>query len=110
MNRRRFLERTSGGAAIAAGGRPRILYTSVGQPQPEQWVAVPKNDDLFSWRNFRAIRFSRRRLASPVRSANGAIRSCFGGGATYMVRGGGTAAGRAQVQLYRAAKSDFTEW
>ena len=27
-----------------------------------------------------------------------------------MVVGGGTGAGRAQVQLYRAAKADLTEW
>src|SRR3954464_2687538 len=36
----------SGGAALAADGRPRLLYTSIGQPQPEQWMVSPKDDDL----------------------------------------------------------------
>lgn len=31
----------SGGAAIATDGRPRLIYTSIGQPQPEQWMAIP---------------------------------------------------------------------
>src|SRR5437763_6117603 len=39
----------SGGAAIAADGRPRLFYTSIGKPQPEQWMAVPKDDDLIAW-------------------------------------------------------------
>src|SRR6185295_12522404 len=42
----------SGGAALASDGRPRILYTSIGQPQPEQWLASPKDDDLFVWEKF----------------------------------------------------------
>src|SRR5437868_10071466 len=39
----------SGGAAIAADGRPRLFYTSIGQPQPEQWMTIPKDEDLLTW-------------------------------------------------------------
>ena len=34
----------SGGAIVAADGRPRIIYTSIGHPQPEQWMAIPEDD------------------------------------------------------------------
>ena len=101
----------SGGAAIAADGRPRILYTSIGQPQPEQWLAIPKDDDLFGWEKFPG-----NPVLSQAAHRNGPIsqwRDPFlfqEGGSTYMVCGGGTAGGRAQVQLYKAAKPDFTEW
>lgn len=101
----------SGGAAIAADGRPRILYTSIGQPQPEQWLASPKDDDLFVWEKFpgNPVLTQSAHSAGPISQ----WRDPFlfrEGGATYMVCGGGTAAGRAQVQLYRATKPDFTEW
>src|SRR5206468_2657170 len=42
----------SGGAAIAADGRPRLFYTSIGKPQPEQWMVIPKGDDLIAWEKY----------------------------------------------------------
>jgi beta-fructofuranosidase len=39
----------SGGAILADDGRPRLIYTSIGRPQPEQWMMVPKDDDLIAW-------------------------------------------------------------
>src|SRR5690348_100974 len=36
----------SGGAIIAPDGKPRLFYTSIGKPQPEQWMVIPKDDDL----------------------------------------------------------------
>src|SRR3954451_12123480 len=43
----------SGGAVIAGDGRPRIIYTSIGKLQPEQWMAVPKDDELIAWEKYR---------------------------------------------------------
>jgi beta-fructofuranosidase len=101
----------SGGAIIAADGKPRLFYTSIGQPQPEQWMASPKDDDLIVWEKY---------AGNPVLAqsahASGPIaqwRDPFlfkKDGSSYMVCGGGTSAGRAQVQLYRATKPDLTEW
>ena len=42
----------SGGAIIADDGRPRIIYTSIGHPEPEQWVALPEDEDLIRWKKF----------------------------------------------------------
>jgi beta-fructofuranosidase len=101
----------SGGAVIASDGRPRLLYTSIGQPQPEQWLVEPKDDDLFVWQ-----KSPRNPVLTQAAHASGPIaqwRDPFlfkEDGTTYMVCGGGTAAGRAQVQLYSAAKPDLTEW
>jgi len=101
----------SGGAVIASDGRPRLIYTSIGQPQPEQWMAIPKDDDLFVWEKFPG-----NPVLTQAAHASGNIsqwRDPFmfrEGGEIYMVCGGGTAAGRAQVQLYRAVKSDLTAW
>src|SRR4051794_38446153 len=34
----------SGGATLGPDGRPRVFYTSIGHPSPEQWIAVPQDD------------------------------------------------------------------
>jgi beta-fructofuranosidase len=101
----------SGGAVIAGDGRPRLIYTSIGQPQPEQWMVIPKDEDLFYWEKYPG-----NPVLTQAAHINGPIaqwRDPFlfkKDGAAYMVCGGGTSAGRAQVQLYRAVKSDMTEW
>jgi len=100
----------SGGATMAADGRPRVFYTSIGRPQPEQWMAAPADDDLFVWEKY----------SKPVLTQSAHIGGAIAqwrdpflfqkDGATHMVCGGGTSAGRAQVQLYRATRPDLTEW
>lgn len=101
----------SGGAAIADDGRPRLIYTSIGHAQPEQWMAIPADEELFRWR-----KFSGNPVLNQSAHTSGPIlqwRDPFlfqKDGATYMVCGGGTSAGRAQVQLYAAARPDFTAW
>jgi beta-fructofuranosidase len=104
----------SGGAIIADDGRPRLIYTSIGHTQPEQWMVVPQDDDLVSWRKF---------AGNPVltSAAHGALtvnqwRDPFlfrEAGRVYMVCGGNANRGRGgagQVQLYRAVKADLSEW
>ena len=104
----------SGGAVLPKDGRPRVFYTSIGHPQPEQWMASPKDDDLFEWEKY---------SGNPVltTAAHGSLnveqwRDPFlfrEGGQTYMVCGGNAKGGRGglgQVQLYRAQKDDLTEW
>lgn len=104
----------SGGAIIADDGKPRLIYTSIGHPQPEQWMVVPQDDDLISWRKFGG---------NPVltSAAHGGLtvnqwRDPFlfrEAGQVYMVCGGNATTGRGgagQVQLYRALKDDLSEW
>ena len=101
----------SGGAAIAEDGRPRLIYTSIGHAQPEQWMAMPADEELFRW-----AKYSGNPVLNQAAHISGPIvqwRDPFlfqKDGATYMVCGGGTSAGRAQVQLYAAAKPDLTAW
>ncbi len=101
----------SGGAIIAADGRPRLFYTSIGKPQPEQWMVIPKDEELMGWE-----KYAGNPVLTQAAHASGPIaqwRDPFlfqADSASYMVCGGGTSAGRAQVQLYRAAKPDLTEW
>jgi beta-fructofuranosidase len=104
----------SGGAIIAGDGKPRLIYTSIGHPQPEQWMAVPQDDDLIYWRKF---------AGNPVltSAAHGDLtvnqwRDPFlfrEAGQVYMVCGGNASTGRGgagQVQLYRAVKDDLSAW
>ena len=42
----------SGGAILAADGRPHIFYTSIGKRDPEQWMAIPADDDLIVWEKY----------------------------------------------------------
>jgi beta-fructofuranosidase len=104
----------SGGAVIAKDGRPRLIYTSIGHPQPEQWMALPEDDDLIRWRKF---------SGNPVvsQAAHGGLivdqwRDPFmfqEGGRTYMVCGGNsktTSGGAGQVYLYLATKDDLSAW
>lgn len=104
----------SGGATLGADGRPRIFYTSIGHPSPEQWIAVPKDDELMSWD---------RPSANPVLTiaAHGALnvaqwRDPFlfrEAGATYMVCGGNlnnSRGGAGTVLLYKAGNADLTRW
>ena len=104
----------SGGAIIAKDGRPRLIYTSIGHPQPEQWMALPEDEDLFRWKKFEG---------NPVLTvaAHGKLtvnqwRDPFlfrEMGQTYMVCGGNANTGRGgagQVQLYRAVNDDLSQW
>ena len=107
----------SGGSAIAADGRPRLIYTSIGRfdsekrREPEQWMVLPTDDELFVWK-----KYPKNPVLSQAVHKFGPIsqwRDPFlfkEGSSTYMVCGGAASNGRAQVQLYRAAIGDFTEW
>ena len=105
----------SGGAILADDGRPRLIYTSIGQQQrsPEQWMMVPKDDELISW-----DKYDKPVLTS---AAHGSVnvaqwRDPFmfrEAGKVYMVCGGNVPGGRGgagQVQLYVATKGDLSEW
>jgi beta-fructofuranosidase len=104
----------SGGATLGPDGRPRIFYTSIGHPSPEQWIALPQDDELFRWE---------RPDVNPILTidSHGSTnvaqwRDPFlfvEDGQTYMVCGGNLNNGRGgggSVQLYRATSGDLTKW
>lgn len=105
----------SGGAILANDGRPRLIYTSIGDRPPQQWMATPTDNELMGWEKY---------PANPVLTLAGhgtenlsEWRDPFlfrDADATYMVCGGNTDGdawgGGAAVQLYRAKKPDLTKW
>jgi beta-fructofuranosidase len=103
----------SGGAIEGPDGRPRLFYTSIGKRAPEQWLAIPQDDDLIVWEKY---------AGNPVLSVNhhGAYdvqdwRDPFlfrEQGGVYMVCGGNLrpSGGRAAVQLYEATNRELTAW
>jgi sucrose-6-phosphate hydrolase SacC (GH32 family) len=101
----------SGGAAIAKDGRPRLIYTSIGDREPEQWLVYPADDELLTW-----DKYAGNPVLTQAAHSSGPLsewRDPFmfrKDGETYMVCGGGTKSGRAQVQLYRATKGNLTAW
>lgn len=101
----------SGGSAFAEDGRPRLVYTSIGRRDPEQWLVLPQDEELFAWEKFpkNPILSQSIHTAGPISQ----WRDPFmfrKDNSTFMVCGGGGNKGRAQVQLYRATKGDLTEW
>jgi beta-fructofuranosidase len=105
----------SGGAILARDGRPRIIYTSIGDRDPEQWLASPLDEDLIRWQ---------KSDRNPILTlaAHGILKvddwrdpfMFIESGQTYMVCGGNTSGrrwgGGGAVQLYRAESGDLTAW
>jgi beta-fructofuranosidase len=103
----------SGAAISGPDGRPLLFYTSIGKREPEQWLAMPADDELITWEKY---------PRNPVISTkhHGTLkvfdwRDPFlfrEQGKTYMVCGGNLrpSGGRAAVQLYQATNQPLTEW
>ncbi|MEO8658731.1 MAG: glycoside hydrolase family 32 protein [Bryobacteraceae bacterium] len=105
----------SGCACLGPDGRPVVFYTSIGdgnKRDPEQWMAVPKDDDLISWDKHPANPILTTKLhKQPVNE----WRDPFvfrDGGKTYMVCGGNSdvRGGHGEVQLYEAKNRELTKW
>jgi beta-fructofuranosidase len=105
----------SGGAIKGDDGRVRLLYTSIGRRDPEQWLAVPADDELIAWEKHPRNPVATLKLHGSKRvfewrdpflfRERGQVYMVCGGNANDMRRGGA-----AQVQLYRAARPDLSEW
>lgn len=104
----------SGGAIAGPDGKVRLFYTSIGHPTPQQWMALPLDDELIAWE---------KPSFNPVLTldAHGATqvsqwRDPFlfrEAGSTYMVLGGNlnsSRGGGGVTLLYRAANADMTRW
>lgn len=103
----------SGGAILGPDGRPRVFYTSIGDRQPEQWLAEPVDDSLIEWKKFPGNPALSMRLHGSL--AVNEWRDPFPfreGGETYIVCGGNQSlsGGQGSVFLYRASNKDLTEW
>ena len=104
----------SGGAILGPDKRPRIFYTSIGHPSPEQWIALPQDDELLRWDRPATNPVIAIGIHGPTNVAQWRDPFLFvEGGQTYMVLGGNLNNGRGGggcVLLYRATTSDLTKW
>ncbi len=105
----------SGGAVLARDGRPRVFYTSIGNRDPEQWMAAPADEDLMVWRKSDRNPILTTAIHGRLKVDDWRDPFLFTeAGATYMVCGGNISGrhwgGGGQVQLYRAANDELTEW
>jgi len=104
----------SGGAIVANDGRPRLIYTSIGHAEPEQCMALPQDADLIAWKKFAGNPVLTTAAHGPLKVNQWRDPFLFrDSGQVYMVCGGNARMGRGgsgQVQLYRAAKEDLSEW
>jgi beta-fructofuranosidase len=105
----------SGSAILGPDGRPRILYTSIGKRDPEQWMAIPADDDLISWEKYPQNPVATTKLHGARRVLDWRDPFLFReAGEVYMVCGGNGSgwgrSGSAAVQLYRAAAEDLSAW
>jgi beta-fructofuranosidase len=107
-------EHVFSGAAIAGpDGRPWVFYTSIGNRPPEQWLAVPQDDDLIVWKKHAANPILTLKIHGNTQVNEWRDPFLFReGGKTYMVCGGNLrqSGGRGAVQLYESAGRDLTAW
>lgn len=100
----------SGSTFVAKDGVPHIFYTSIGDREPEQWLATTQDEDLVRWDKSRA---------NPVLSqANHRAETLKEwrdpylfelGGHTYVLCGGGLH-GKGVVVAYRANDDRLEKW
>lgn len=101
----------SGSGFIMDDGKPIIFYTSIGHENPEQWAAVPIDDELIHWEKHPANpilvmedhdgqRINSWRDPFLFREA----------GKTYMVNGGHPRESTGSLMLYEAENTELTEW
>jgi len=90
---------------------PILFYTSIGNRVPQQWAAIPKDDQLIDWEKLKN---------NPILKMgdhNGQIiedwRDPFvfdEAGITYMVIGGHPKNESGSIMIYQALNSDLTNW
>lgn len=104
----------SGCAAVANENRIMLFYTSIGNRLPEQWAAVPEDDDLIKWKKHPANPILTEKLHGDTKVFEWRDPFIFThSGRTYMVCGGNLNQGRggeAVVNVYRANSDDLTSW
>jgi beta-fructofuranosidase len=104
----------SGCAAFTDKGQPLLLYTSIGRRAPEQWAAVPADDQLLKWKKHPANPLLTEALHGKVKVHEWRDPFVFRHkGRTYVVCGGnlnGSKGGQAVVNVYRAENGDLTRW
>jgi beta-fructofuranosidase len=101
----------SGSAIVNSLGEPMLFYTSIGDRAPEQWVAIPMDDELITWK---------KHPDNPILDINdhkGEViedwrdpQLIHEGDETFMVVGGHPEDMGGSIMLYKALNDELTEW
>jgi beta-fructofuranosidase len=104
----------SGCATVTRKGQVLLFYTSIGKRLPEQWAAVPEDDQLLKWKKHPANPVLTEKLHGDVKVHEWRDPFIFHhGSGTYLVLGGnlnGSKGGQAVVNVYRAEDEELTKW
>lgn len=104
----------SGSATLDKQGRPLLFYTSIGPRDPEQWAALPADDELLSWKKHPKNPLLTEKLHGSTKVHEWRDPYVFlHAGHHYLVCGGNLNANQgaqAAVFLYRAENDDLTQW
>jgi beta-fructofuranosidase len=105
----------SGAAILAADGRPRLFYTSIGKREPEQWMAQPFDEDLIAWEKYPGNPVLTQKIHGDRIVPDWRDPFLFQqAGKTYMVCGGNhdghRRGGAGVIELYEATRPDLTAW
>jgi len=104
----------SGCAAVTDKNRLMLIYTSIGQRLPEQWAAIPEDNELFKWKKHPANPILTESLHGNTKVFEWRDPFAFtASGQTYLVCGGNLNEGRgggAVVNVYRAENGELTAW
>jgi beta-fructofuranosidase len=104
----------SGCAVVTKQGQLMLIYTSIGGRLPEQWAALPEDDQLLKWKKHPSNPILTEKLHGEVKVHEWRDPFVFQhDGRTYVVLGGNLNAnkgGQAVVNVYRAENDDLTEW
>lgn len=102
----------SGCAAIDGAGKPILIYTSIGDKRaPEQWAAVPEDDELLVWKKHPANQILT--LADHGGQQIDDWRDPFvfkAENKTFMVIGGHPKGGKGAIFVYEAQNPEQTKW
>jgi len=101
----------SGSAIVNRKGEPMLFYTSIGHDAPEQWVAIPGDDELITWEKHPAnpilhIDDHKGEVIEDWRDPQ----LIHEGDQTLMVIGGHPDDKGGSIMLYKALNDDLTEW
>ncbi len=104
----------SGSATVNPKGDLMLFYTSIGGRLPEQWAALPENDDLTLWKKHPANPILTETLHGDTKVHEWRDPFVFQAeGKTFMVLGGNlneNKGGQGTVTVYRAENDDLTKW
>ncbi len=105
----------SGSAILGRDGRPRLLYTSIGKRDPEQWMAIPLDDDLIRWEKYPGNPVATTKLHGARAVFDWRDPFLFReAGNVYLVCGGNwtgwSRSGASAIYLYKATSENLDRW